>query len=149
MTQCHAPLPPLDRNKCDQDMCTSWDGGEGQDCWAGNGEPYSCQEGYEYVLTGDTADADDQSWNEYTCCAAQPSVVVVETSVTTTLNKVDSMWSKLNEHDVNAKLCAHGPDLVHQRDAGEKVQADSGEHEGDARHRRVRQPPAARAAGCK
>jgi len=101
--ECNAVLPPLDRNNCDAEWCTSPDGEGGSDCWAGNGEEYSCQDG-EYVLTGDTVDAYDQTWNGYTCCAAKPSVVVVETSVATTLGNVDSMWSKLNEYDVNAKL---------------------------------------------
>ena len=74
--ECSAPLPP--QGQCDQKKCTSPDNSPGgNDCWAGNGEAYSCQEGYEYETTGATKD----QWNEYTCCEAPMSVVVVETTV--------------------------------------------------------------------
>jgi hypothetical protein len=78
--QCSAPLPP--EGECTQTKCTSPNGEGAVDCWAGNGEPYSCAEGYDsYKLTGETAESNGMTWNEYTCCSAPMSVVVVETTV--------------------------------------------------------------------
>jgi len=101
--ECSAPLPP--QGECTRTKCTSPDAEGGVDCWAGNGEPYSCEDGYDsYELTGETVEWDGQMWNEYTCCNAPMSVVVVETTVMTTFAEIDRMWDKLNEHDINVKM---------------------------------------------
>jgi hypothetical protein len=79
--KCSAPLPSDGGREC-VDTCTSPGGDGGYDCWAGNGEPYTCDESYEsYELTGETVEWEGQTWNGYKCCSGQLSVVVVETTV--------------------------------------------------------------------
>ena len=53
---------------CATDKCTSPDGQGGQDCWAGNGEPFTCQTGFIPKMTGQTAPSGGKTWHEYKCC---------------------------------------------------------------------------------
>lgn len=80
--KCSAPLPSQSQGKQEcADTCTSPDGNGGYDCWAGNGEPFSCADGYSSELTGETVQSEGKTWNVYKCCVAPMSVVVVETTV--------------------------------------------------------------------
>ena len=58
---------------CSQNWCTSSDGGGGYQCWAVDGDPYSCSEG-SADLTGASATTGwwpwTSTWYEYTCCTA-------------------------------------------------------------------------------
>ena len=50
----------------------------GTDCWAGNGEAFTCSKGYSYKMTGkskvdgkDVNNSEDMTWLEYTCCKSK------------------------------------------------------------------------------
>jgi len=60
---------PGDLSNCQSDTCTSPNGQGGTDCWAGNGEPFTCQDGFIPQMTGQTAPYAGQTWHEYQCCA--------------------------------------------------------------------------------
>lgn len=53
---------------CVTNACTSPDGQGGQDCWAGNKEPFTCKTGFTPKMTGKTAPYQGQTWHEYKCC---------------------------------------------------------------------------------
>merc|ERR1712032_999789 len=57
-----------ERKDCNHELCTSPNGRGGHDCWAGNGEPYSCQPGYSYKLNGKNVPWAGKTWLGYTCC---------------------------------------------------------------------------------
>ena len=55
-------------SKCSASKCSSTNGQGGHDCWAGNGEGFSCEAGYTSKITGRTTPYGGKTWNEYTCC---------------------------------------------------------------------------------
>ena len=47
----------------------SGDGQGGYDCWAGNGDPFSCADGLAAKKTGETHEWDGLIYERYTCCS--------------------------------------------------------------------------------
>ena len=68
-------LAPLSRSPCscvegcDENKCMSGDGQGGYDCWAGNGDPFSCADGLAAKKTGETHEWDGLIYERYTCCS--------------------------------------------------------------------------------
>jgi len=56
---------------CSDSRCRSPDGRGGHDCWAGNGEPFSCSSGYAQ-LSGETTRGGGLTWSKYSCCVNGP-----------------------------------------------------------------------------
>merc|ERR1712032_531021 len=54
--------------QCTPSKCTSTNGKGGHDCWAGNGEAFSCAAGFSSKMTGQKAPHQGKTWYEYTCC---------------------------------------------------------------------------------
>ena len=53
---------------CDESKCRSSDGRGGFDCWAGNGDPFSCADGLSAKKSGDQRDFNGLTYEHYTCC---------------------------------------------------------------------------------
>jgi len=119
--------------QCSENACTSLGSGDAAatqnlfDCYANpeNNEDYSCKEGYWFSLTGQSKVTDDGLlMKQYECCKGGKTFVVVEVEVQTTLEKVDTTWSNMNEYDLNfnnAKSCLPPVVMTYEAIAGEVV----------------------------
>jgi hypothetical protein len=74
---------------CDASKCRSSDGKEGYDCWAGNGDPFSCADALESSKTGETVQVNRQIWERYTCCEKKTADQEVGCATSTLADYVD------------------------------------------------------------